>query len=258
MSVPDTLGSPYRVQSVFDALQLIEMLIAKNHPMSASQAADILNDSRNRTFRLLKTLEESGYVIHSPADKTYRPSLKLLTLGQAVSKSYSIESLSREIMTELSQAIRETVYLCTREGLESVCIATIESPQMVRITAQPGSRWPLGRGATGTALLVSAPDDVVNRYLANDPSKVSIYEKVKKQFESDGVTFVDGRDGTIQDEGVLAISSPIHDVSDNANYALAAAWPYTRSSADLGQIRAALLEATRAIERQLGVTAAAD
>jgi DNA-binding IclR family transcriptional regulator len=258
MPGPNAHGSPYRVQSVFDALALIEMLIARNRPMSASQAADVLNDSRNRTFRLLKTLEECGYVIHSPVDKTYRPSLKLLTLGQAVSKTLSIESLSRGIMAGLGEAIGETVYLCTREGLESVCVATIESSQMVRITAQPGMRWPLGRGASGTALLVSAPEEVVNRYLANDPDKLSIYQKVKKQYERDGVTFVDGRDGTIQDEGVLAISAPIHDASSNANYALAVAWPYTRSSADFAQIREALLEATAAIERHLGVPLAAD
>lgn len=254
MSDSETTSSSYRVQSVFDAFRLIEMLIAKNHPMSASQAADILNDSRNRTFRLLKTLEECGYVIHSPGDKTYRPSLKLLTLGQAISKSFSIESLTYDIMKNLGDELGETVYLSYREGLESVCISTIESPQMVRIAAQPGSRWPLGRGATGTALLISAPESVVQRLLSENQNLVPAYEKARKQLETDEVTYVDGRDGTIEDEGVLAISSPIFDVSGNANYALAVAWPYTRSSADLVTIRTALLEAVVAIEHQLGVT----
>lgn len=257
MSFSETAGSPYRVQSVYDALQLIELLISRRQPMSASQAAELLNDSRNRTFRLLKTLEESGYVIHSPADKTYRPSLKLFTLGQTVSRTFSIESLSRKIMTDLRESIGETVYLCVREGLESVCIATIESPQMVRIVAQPGSRWQLGTGATGTSLLASAPDDVIDQFLALNKGRSDVVEKARQQIKGDGVTFVDGREGTIEDEGVLAISSPIYDVSGHANYALAVAWPYTRSGASLERIRAALLEAARNIERQLGVTVAA-
>lgn len=258
MSNSDSGGSPYRVQSVFDALQVIELLISRRQPMSASQAAEVLNDSRNRTFRLLKTLEEAGYVTHSATDKTYRPSLKLLTLGQAVSKSFSIESMTRGIMTDLSESIGETVYLCIREGLESVCISTVQSPKMVSIVAQPGTRWPLGRGATGTALLASAPEDVVRQFLDRDESKVFVIEKSKSQLANEGVTYVDGREGTIDDEGVLAIASPISDVTGHASYALAVAWPYTRSTANLPDIREELLRATRAIERQLGVTIAAD
>lgn len=254
MSDQETHASPYRIQSVYDAFGLLEVMVAANQPLTASQIATLTKDSRNRSFRLLKTLEECGYVKHSPVNRTYQPSLKLLTLGQAVSRNQSIELIARDVMKRLCDAIGETVYLTVREGYESVCVVTIESTQMVRISAQPGTRWLLGRGASGSALLVSAPEIVRNQFLIRYPEKHAQYLAAKDRYERDGVTYVDGRDGTIEDEGVLAIGVPIFDAHGHANHALATAWPFTRSSPDYNFLRSSLVEAVRAIERELGVS----
>jgi len=146
------------------------------------------------------------------------------------------------------------VYLTVREGYESVCVLTIESTQMLHIMAQPGKRWDLGRGATGVALLIGAPVEVREQFLRKYPDLQPQYLAARERYERDGVTYVDGRDGFIADEGVLAIGVPISDAHGNVNHALAVAWPFTRSSADYDFLRSSLLAAARAIERELGVS----
>lgn len=253
MPITDQGSSSYRVQSVFDAFGLLELMVAASRPLTASQIAAMTHDSRNRSFRLLKTLEECGYVAHSPADRTYLPSLKLFTLGQAVSRNQSIEAIAHAVMKPIAAEIGETIYLTMREGFESVCLVTIEGTQPVRITAQPGSRWSLGTGATGVALLLSAPEQVREQFLADHSNAETPFLTARARFADEGVVYVDGREGTILDEGVLAIGAPIRDSLGNADYALAIAWPYTRSTADYRVLRIALLGAVEKIERELGV-----
>lgn len=246
-------AAPYRVQSAYDAFGLLEVLIAANRPLTASQAAARTNDSRNRTFRLLKTLEERGYVTGDPDGNTYQPTLKLVALGHEVTRWLTIGSVARPIMERLRNETGETVYLTTREHEEVVCLLTFESERMSRISAQPGKRWSLGRGATGQALLLFAPEGVRNQVFDSHAEIASQWESVRAHYDHAGVTFVDGRDGHIPDEGVMALGVPIHEASGRVPYALGVAWPVSRTSADRNLIRTALLQGARTLEGQLGV-----
>lgn len=244
---------PYRVQSAYDAFGLLEMLIAANKPLTASQAAAKINDSRNRTFRLLKTLEERGYVACDPDGNTYQPTLKLVMLGHEVARWRTIKSIARPIMERLRNETGETVYLTTREGQEVVCLLTFESERLSRISAQPGRRWSLGRGATGQALLLFAPEGVRSQVLDNHAGIANQWESVRTYYDRAGVTCVDGRDGHISDEEVIALGVPIRSAPKRAPYALGVAWPVSRTNADRNRIRTALLEGARALEGQLGL-----
>jgi IclR family KDG regulon transcriptional repressor len=251
--VVKTNAAPYRVQSAYDAFALLEMLIAANKPLTASQAAARTNDSRNRTFRLLKTLEERGYVAFEPEGNTYQPTLKLVVLSQGVTRWRTIGSVARPIMERLRDETGETVYLTTREREEVVCLLTFESERMSRISAQPGRRWSLGRGVTGQALLLFAPEGVRNQVFDRHPQIASHWESVRAHYDQAGVTFVDGRDGHISDEAVMALGVPIRDASGRTSYALGVARPVSRTSADRNLFRVALLESARALEDQLGL-----
>lgn len=245
--------APYRVQSAYDAFGLLEMLIAADKPLTASQAAARINDSRNRTFRLLKTLEERGYVACDPEGNTYQTTLKLVILSHEVTRWRTIGSVARPIMERLRNETGETVYLTTREREDVVCLITFESERMSRISAQPGRRWSLGRGATGQALLLFAPEGVRNQVFDSHAEIASQWESICAHYDHAGVTFVDGRDGHISDEDVMAVGVPIRDASGKASYALGVAWPVSRTSADRNLFRTALLQSARALEGQLGL-----
>ena len=139
-------------------------------------------------------------------------------------------------MEESSRETSETVYLVAREGDEAICLLNLESDQMMRISAQPGMRWPLGRGAAGQALLVGMPESAREAYLGRHPQYQSVYKQAVRRFMGDGVTFIDGCDG-VSDEGVAAIAAPLAISIGRLPLALAIAWPNTRSTADYKRFR---------------------
>jgi DNA-binding IclR family transcriptional regulator len=244
--------SQYRIQSVYDAFRVLEKLVASGHPLTAIQLASLTGNSRNRTFRLLKTLEESGYVLSDGDGSAYRATLKLFTLGQEVSGQQAIENLVRPVLERLCEKVDETVYLTFREGDDTVCLLTVESTHMLRITAQPGKRWSLGRGAAGQALLLSASSEEKCRFLNCHPEIKERWPSITARFDREGVTYVDGREGYISDAGVIAIGVPIRDARGHADHAMCVAWPISRTPADIDAMKSALLESAGELERELG------
>jgi len=253
----DTSPGPYRVQSAYDALRLLELIVGSEKAMNASEIAAVTGAQRNRVFRLLRTLEESGYVIQDARTRAYRPSLKVVSLGHVVGRKLDLDTVARPIMESLRNRTSETVYLVALEGLEAVSLITLESGQVSRISAQPGRRWLVGNGAAGLALLLALPDETRSRYLDAHPELLARYESASEHFQRDGVTFVDGRYDLIDDEGVMAVAVPVYDRAHDLMLTLAVAWPTTRPSVDYDTFRLVLLETAATLERALGGAAEA-
>lgn len=220
--------------------------------MNASELAAHLGESRNRVFRLLRTLEESGYIVQDSRSRAYRPTLKLVSLGHVVSRTHNLESIAYPVMEDLRSRTGETVYLVGREGDEAVALINLESSHLNRISAQPGRRWPLGQGAAGQALLLTLSRNLLTQYLDRHPEMRERFEHARDRYESDGVTFVDGRHDDIHDEGVMAVGTPIQSHVGGLRVALAVAWPISRSTADYNELRLMLLESAATLQRGFG------
>ena len=203
-------------------------------------------------FRLLRTLEESGYIVQDSRSRAYRPTLKLVSLGHVVSRTHNLESIAYPIMEDLRSRTGETVYLVGREGDEAVALINLESSHLNRISAQPGRRWPLGQGAAGQALLLTLSRNLLGQFLDRHPDMRELFEHARDRYEKEGVTFVDGRHDNIYDEGVMAVGTPIQSHVGGLRVALAVAWPISRSTADYNAFRSMLLESAAALHRAFG------
>jgi len=208
--------------------------------MNASEIAALLGEHRNRVFRLLRTLEEAGYVRQDPITRAYRPTFKLVSLGYIVSRSGGFESLLLKAMEDLQKRCGETVYLAGHDGDYAVSLMSIESNHMNRISMQPGTRWSLGYGAAGQALLLAAPNK--EDFLARHPEIRENWARVEAQFQRDGVTFVDGRYDKINDDGIVAIGTPLESRTTGQLLALAVTWPLARDTTNYDEVRRMLLE----------------
>jgi DNA-binding IclR family transcriptional regulator len=152
-----------RVDALFSGLILLEAL-ADLEVATLSQLADKASLTSNRTFRMIGTLVESGYVIRE-GNKTYRLGPKILLLGHRCSKT---DPLMRVAMPEIERVARETgeaVFLGVRIGLRQVTIAS-QAPLLGWVPAprtQP--QLPLHTGSMGLCLLSFAPEPVVKAVL---------------------------------------------------------------------------------------------
>ncbi len=240
------------MQSAYDALRLLETIVSSGAGLNASELASQLGESRNRVFRLLRTLEESGYILQDASSRVYRPTLKLMSLGHVVARTYNLEALALPIMEDLRARSGETVYLVGSEGDEAVALLNLESSHLNRISAQPGRRWPLGQGAAGLALLLGRSERRIAQYLDLHEEMREPFERARARYERDGVTFVDGRHDDIHDDGVMAVGAPIPNHVGGLRVALAVAWPISRHGVDYDALRRMLLDSVAELQRALG------
>ena len=84
------------------ALKVIDrMAFVQEEYNSASSLAKQFNINRSRMFRVLKTLEQRGYVDYDPATEAYRLGLKFLTVSQNIRARLSLRREAEEILRDL-------------------------------------------------------------------------------------------------------------------------------------------------------------
>lgn len=156
--MPKTSGKPktdYAIQTVSNALHMLEVLQSETE-IGVSDLARRLGLHKNNAFRLLATLELSGFVQQSPTTELYRLGPACLVLGRAYAQKHTLMREARPILEELATAERETAHLGILQGDEVVHLDGVLPDQLVLSGSRVGSRLPAHCTALGKALLAGA------------------------------------------------------------------------------------------------------
>lgn len=114
--------------------------------------------NKTMTFRILRTLVETGYVAHDPGARHYSLGLRLMEFGSAVSNRLDIVAVSQPLLTDLWEAFDETVNLGLLVDQRIIYAAMLESRQGLRMSARPGNRDPIHSTSLGKAILAFLPE----------------------------------------------------------------------------------------------------
>jgi DNA-binding IclR family transcriptional regulator len=159
------VSPPQMIRVVEKALDILEAIKRHGSGVGLADLARSVAMPKPTVYRIIVTLESRGYVDRDPGG-IYRVSDKLFSLQQRMSPAQALVRIAPPIMEELADACRETVNLGMLDGGEVVVIATVESPQSVRMTSKVGNRRCFHTTAIGKALLAALPDTAVERLIA--------------------------------------------------------------------------------------------
>lgn len=157
--MPKTTSAANTVQVVTTALELLEVL-SEHDGVRLSDLVALRDLSLNQTFRLLATLERSGFVVRD-ARKRYWLGPKLYLLGSRSAHAGELVVSAAPDMDALSAASGESILLSVRVGLERMVVASRPSRFSLRVDWPLGSRLPLHVGGMGVALLAFSPPEIV-------------------------------------------------------------------------------------------------
>jgi len=149
-------GDKYLSRAVGKALQALEMLQLQTVPMALNEIAHRIQLSKTSTFRLLRTLENSGYLVANslgqyalvPQIRSVVPTQFLVRLLRAATPR----------MQDLSRDLRESVSLAALFENHSEVIAVIESPEVIRMSNVVGHILPPNASALGKVLTAFLPE----------------------------------------------------------------------------------------------------
>lgn len=229
-------ATDYMVGPVAAAL---DIMLEFEHGQRELRVADLarrIGLTRNKAFRLIKTLESRGFL--QRVGDHYRVGTRLLTLGEQAAKP--IEALRAAAQAELEalqEQTQETVYLLAPVGNEAICIARIESTYYLRISVDIGDKRPLYAGA-GQKMLLAGQDEqrltqvlrhkgpAFTEYTITDESELRAQlEDIRRRGYSLSLGEVDA--------GAGAVAAPVYDHSGQMVAALVVGGAMSRVSGNL-------------------------
>jgi DNA-binding IclR family transcriptional regulator len=148
----------YKIDILDVALDVIEQLVAAaGEAKRPSEIASELGINRTRVFRILKSLEQRGYVEYSSDSQGYRVGLKFLEIGSLIKHEIEPQQIARPVLSELARITGETTYLVIRYNQQAVCVNRYQGNLNLQISTKVGQPLPLYAGASPKILLAYLP-----------------------------------------------------------------------------------------------------
>lgn len=174
------------------ALEILAVLRQHEHPLGLAEIGARVSLAKSSAFRLLHTLEVSGYVERT-AEGAYRLSPDLRMWGDGKRTSDLVDAAMPH-MRVLSREFGETITLAMHFDNRIEVVATLDSPQLIRMANTVGRILPPHASSLGKAITAYLPDDVVERLrrsygthrftehtITDEVALKQEYDKVRKQ-----------------------------------------------------------------------------
>ncbi|NYE23142.1 IclR family transcriptional regulator [Pigmentiphaga litoralis] len=239
------------MRSVQRILAIFESFTVERNSMTLQEIADRIDLPKSTAFRIVQSLEKSGYLVRLE-DQQYCLSFRFLRLAGLVKSTLGIREIARPIMVELADASKETVSLHTIIGRNRVCIDAVSTASALRSVVQPGEQVPLLAGSASKVLMAYLPKKELT------PLVAAIAKSTKRSQADVNAELVKVRETGYSVShgerllGVSAVSAPIMDVNETVQYCVSLGGPSVRIQANEPTFIKLLVAASQDISRQFG------
>lgn len=203
-----------RIQVLERAMNLLAAFDENHQEMGVTELADQVGLHKATVHRILRTLEEGGFIQQNGDNGKYHLGWQLIPLGTLALEHFDLRRLASDLMEKLLEEHQETVDMAIHESGEMYYIEVLESPQPVKIAARPGRGLPIHCTATGKAFLAFAEPEEVDKILSGKlkrytPQTIVDPDLIREEFE----TIRSNGYATSREEfeaGITAVAAPIY------------------------------------------------
>lgn len=141
------------------------LTVADRGEVRADELSTLLDTPISTVYRYLRTLASFGFVDRHGAG--YRLGPRLVIGRGAVVTSEELIRVATPVLEMLVEETGETAVIFRRIGSSAVCLDEAQSHHALRVAMEPGSNWPLHRGAMAKVLLAFAPEEITEEVLGD-------------------------------------------------------------------------------------------
>ncbi|TFY97246.1 IclR family transcriptional regulator [Ramlibacter rhizophilus] len=143
----------YLVPGLARGLQLLTCFSRNEPQLTGAELARRLDLPRASVFRLLQTLEQTGFVERVPDAASYRLAIGVLRLGFEYLASMELTELGRPVIEQLRTDTGYSAHLVVRDGQQVVFVAKAVGANALFHSIQVGARLPAHATVLGRVLL---------------------------------------------------------------------------------------------------------
>jgi len=248
----------YTVDAAAKALELLSVFSFREPRLSLAELATRTGIPRATAFRLLSTLEQSGFLqkVHG----AYQLGIKCFVLGNIVAGGLDLRETAHPHLVALRDATRETTQIAILDHWQVVYLERMLSPLPVGfMRSRAGAILPAYCTGLGKALLAFAPEHEVEAWAAKQkftpitPRTITTAKRFLKDLR-----LVRERGYALDEEerekGVCCIAAPVRNHTGDVVAAISVAGPTQRMPKTLvdSDVASAVVAAANAISIDLG------
>ena len=248
----------YTVDAAAKALELLSVFSFREPRLSLAELAKRTGIPRATAFRLLSTLEQSGFLdkVHG----AYQLGIKCFVLGNIVAGGLDLRETARPHLAALREATSETTQIAILDHWQVVYLERMLSPLSVGyMRSRAGAILPAYCTGLGKALLAFRPEAEVaawaatQKFTALTPRTITTARRLMKELAAIRERGY-GLDLEEREKGVTCIAAPIFNHTGDVVAAISVAGPTERMPRELvgSDIVAAVVAAARSISIDLG------
>lgn len=236
-------------QAAEKALMVLEHVASAREPVNATAVTDQLGLDKSTASRLLALLTDLGWLVRDEHSRLFSVGPTMVRLGANAAATTPLRPILLPLLTRLRDATQETVSFHRLIGDRRVCVAGVESEQVIRRALPIGDAFALHVGPTGKAILAFVDGELRGEVLraAGEETARAVQPYLDHVLET-GIVSTDGDHAP----EVAGLSVPVFD-RDSIFGALTVAGPVHRWTPDRRvQAAASVLAAARSLSASLG------
>jgi DNA-binding IclR family transcriptional regulator len=248
-----------QVKILDKALRVLMLFSPEQPEWGVSAVSREVGMSKSTVHRILRVLEQHGFVTQNADTRRFRLGLAGIELGRRAQAGMELRRVALPIMEQLSAMSGETVLLqvVSPEGDRVVCIERVQQRRGLRLILDVGSTAPLYAGCSSKVLLAYLDKETVDTVLkgrlrplashtTTDAAQIRA-QLVEIRRKGYAVSFEE------TDEGVAGVSFPIRDARDRVVASLTISGPLTRvNAATIDHYTGIVRDGARRIAAELG------
>lgn len=132
-------------QTLARGLAALALIGESDVPITVRELAEHLGIHRSMAYRLVATLEQSGFVVRAGGGELQ---IGIRLVGVARAAARDVQAVALPELLAAADELDATVFLAAYDGEAAVTLVSAEPRHANAVVAQrPGSRHPIGRGA---------------------------------------------------------------------------------------------------------------
>ena len=248
----------YSIRAIDRAMRVLMGFTTANAELTIGALASSAEVPRSTAFRILATLEATGFVERGTIADTYRLGPSALLVGGAALRQLDFQQRLRPQLEALMQATGETVHLVIFRERQTLVVDKIDSYHAIRLVSNIGFRSPLHATSAGKLMLAHQPAARIDQIL-DDHEFTPFTEKTLTNADALRQHFVQIREQgyAVDDEefeaGLRCVAAPIRDSSRAVFAGVSISGPTQRMThAKVATVIPLLLEQAEQMSRTLG------
>lgn len=199
--MPRRQKESYSIQSVDNALDLLEALSEAEGDVRISQLSERLGMNKTSIFRLLATFENRGYVEKEQKSGKYKLGLAAYEIGQKFLSRMGLLRTAKPVMERLARECNEALYLIVPRGNAILLLDMVDTLQQVKVIPLLGKRYPITGPSAGKIILAHS---LAHRKACSRDDLAALEVQLPKIGEQ-GYCYDSGRLG----EGIASLAVPL-------------------------------------------------